>query len=196
MEDTRPWVERGFKYTEHEIAPGLKVRHYIPGHDCEVPDCIEGRKHKTPERAHDCHQYNQTWQMKVKESRDGGHEFYSIKRGGRDTVSVKKIAAEGKQVGPEVKRLLEQKEAALKAGNGDEARKIRRQLRKLGYKRYTQEEEEKAPSKGKAVSKKATPSNSKGRIKTAARVKPPTNNGNSQAARGAKVLEHITKSAK
>ena len=58
----------------------------------------------------------------------------SIKSG--KITSVRKAAELGANVPEEVKRLMEEKEKAQKAGDEKKARQIRRQLRSLDYKRY------------------------------------------------------------
>lgn len=54
-------------------------------------------------------------------------------------TSVKKAVAMGINIPDEIKRLMAEKERLLKAGKTDEAKKIRKQLRNLDYKRYIKE---------------------------------------------------------
>lgn len=56
--------------------------------------------------------------------------------GGDKVTSLRKALAIGANVPEEVKKLMAEKDQALKSGDDKRAREIRRRLRKLDYKRY------------------------------------------------------------
>jgi len=93
-------------------------------------------------------------------------EFYGNKRKESDYMKVKKKMKSGQaNMSNEIGGLLKQKDSALAAGNTSEARKIRKTLRKLGYKRVLAKDEEKKPSPAPKSKKKHKKEKSKKKVR-------------------------------
>lgn len=101
--------ERDFKKVPH-------VRYLNPIR--EVPKSVQVVRNKEAEEIHDL-------AVSAKANNKSGK-----------VTSLKKAAAMGANVPEEIDRLMKEKEKARKAGDETRCRAIRRQLRKLDYKRY------------------------------------------------------------
>lgn len=70
------------------------------------------------------------------------HQLANASHPKRERISEELIVANGGEVIEVIKRLLKEKDEALKSGDPEKARKLRIQLRKLHYKRYLKKGEE------------------------------------------------------